>query len=153
VKMMRGLVGMLEKHHKVRILDEAVEDAVKLSHRYITDRQLPDKSISLLDTSCAKVALSHAAVPAAVEAGQREIEFADVEIGIGEREIAAGGELQERLAEVKEKKALAEKQLKDLTDRLAKERALVEDLRQLRAKLEAHADGKEKLSAADESKA
>src|SRR5439155_7092623 len=153
IKMMRGLTGMLEKHHKVRILDEAVEDAVKLSHRYITDRQLPDKCISLLDTSCAKVALSHAAVPAAVEAVQREIEFANVEIGIFEREIAAGGNQQERLAEVKEKKALAETQLKDLQVRLTKERALVDELRALRAKLEAHADGKEKLNATDEAKA
>src|SRR5262249_43898111 len=60
VLMMRGLTGTLEKHHKVRILEEAVADAVKLSHRYITDRQLPDKSVSLLDTACAKVGLAQA---------------------------------------------------------------------------------------------
>ena len=58
---------MLEKHHKVRILDEAVDDAVRLSHRYITDRQLPDKSVSLLDTACARVALSQSATPPALE--------------------------------------------------------------------------------------
>ena len=63
--MMRGLTPTLEKHHKVRILDEAVEDAVKLSHRYITDRQLPDKAVSLLDTACARVALSQSPMPAA----------------------------------------------------------------------------------------
>ncbi len=61
--MMRGFANTLEKHHKVRILDEAIEDAVKLSHRYITDRQLPDKSVSLLDTACAQVALSQSAMP------------------------------------------------------------------------------------------
>src|SRR5579859_7133436 len=67
VRMMRGVAATLEKHHKVRILDEAIEDAVKLSHRYITDRQLPDKSVSLLDTACARVNLSQAATPAALE--------------------------------------------------------------------------------------
>ncbi|MFH1268258.1 MAG: AAA family ATPase, partial [Planctomycetota bacterium] len=55
INMMRGLVGTLEKHHKIRILDEAVVDAVRLSHRYISGRQLPDKSVSLLDTACARV--------------------------------------------------------------------------------------------------
>ena len=73
IAMMRGVVSMLEKHHKVRILTEAVEDAVKLSHRYITDRQLPDKSVSLLDTACAKVALSQSASPAAVEDTKRRL--------------------------------------------------------------------------------
>ena len=67
IDMMRGLAATLEKHHKVRILDEAVEEAVKLSHRYITGRQLPDKSVSLLDTACARVAIGQAATPAAVE--------------------------------------------------------------------------------------
>ena len=55
--MMRGLVATLEQHHHVRILDEAVEAAVRLSHRYISGRQLPDKSVSVLDTACARVAL------------------------------------------------------------------------------------------------
>ena len=77
---------MLEKHHEVRILDEAVEDAVRLSHRYIPDRQLPDKAVSLLDTACARVALSQSATPPALEDASREIEHLDVEIGILERE-------------------------------------------------------------------
>ena len=67
VEMMRGLVETLEQHHGVRILDEAVGDAVRLSHRYISGRQLPDKSVSLLDTACARVAIGHAATPPAVE--------------------------------------------------------------------------------------
>ena len=76
IRMLRGLSPMLEKHHKVRILDEAVEDAVRLSHRYITDRQLPDKAVSLLDTACARVALSQSATPPALEDCRREIEHA-----------------------------------------------------------------------------
>ena len=74
MEMMRGLVETLEKHHQVRILDEAVVDAVRLSHRYISGRQLPDKSVSLLDTACARVAIGHAAVPPAVEDCRRRIE-------------------------------------------------------------------------------
>jgi type VI secretion system protein VasG len=160
IKMMRGLTAMLEKHHKVRILAEAVEDAVKLSHRYISERQLPDKCISLLDTACAKVALSQSAVPAALESSKREIEFADVEIGILEREIATGANHSERLAEVQARKTKAQADLKVLEERLAAERALVEVIRELRAKLEAHAaagddvnKAKDKLSADDEAKA
>jgi type VI secretion system protein VasG len=64
ILMMRGVASVMEKHHKVQILDEALEAAVKLSHRYIPARQLPDKSVSLLDTACARVAISQHAVPA-----------------------------------------------------------------------------------------
>src|SRR5262249_40928173 len=80
IQMMRGVAGMLERHHKVRILDEAVAEAVRLSHRYITDRQLPDKCVSLLDTACARVALSQSAHPAQLLACRREIEYTDAEI-------------------------------------------------------------------------
>ena len=55
--MLRGVVPALEKHHNVRILDEGLEAAVKLSHRYLPDRQLPDKAVSVLDTACARLAL------------------------------------------------------------------------------------------------
>ncbi len=73
ILMVRGLVATLEGHHKVRILDEAVDAAVRLSHRYIFGRQLPDKAIALLDTACARVGMSQAAVPAAVEAAGRRL--------------------------------------------------------------------------------
>ena len=69
--MMRGVASTLEKHHRVQVLDEALEAAVKLSHRYIPARQLPDKSVSLLDTACARVAISQHAVPAEVEDSRR----------------------------------------------------------------------------------
>ena len=84
--MMRGLAATLEKHHQVRILDEAVVDAVQLSHRYISGRQLPDKSVSLLDTACAGVAIGHAATPPAVEDARRRIEQLKVAIDILDRE-------------------------------------------------------------------
>src|SRR5262249_2864292 len=88
VQMMRTFPSTLERHHQVRILDQAIADAVRLSHRYIIDRQLPDKSVSLLDTVCARVALGQSATPAALEDVQREIEHLDIEIGILRREKA-----------------------------------------------------------------
>jgi type VI secretion system protein VasG len=158
ILMMRGLTAMLEKHHKVRILEESVEDAVKLSHRYITDRQLPDKCVSLLDTACAKVGLAQTATPAPLEDCIREIDFASVEIGILEREEAIGMDHKERLGEVREIKKKAEERKAVLEKRWAEEKKLVEQIQALRAKLEANAaaatSGKaeDRLSPADEGK-
>ena len=88
--MMRGVVSMLEKHHRVQLLDEAVEAAVKLSRRYIPARQLPDKSMSLLDTACARVAVSQNAMPSQVEDSKRRLEALATELEIIEREQAIG---------------------------------------------------------------
>ena len=88
--MLRGLVSHLERHHGVRILDEAIRDAVTLSHRYITGRQLPDKAISVLDTACARVQLAQNGTPASLEEVQREIRRIDSEKEILQREQAAG---------------------------------------------------------------
>src|SRR5207253_6737642 len=138
VLMMRGLTATLEKHHKVRILEEAVADAVKLSHRYITDRQLPDKSVSLLDTACAKVGLAQSTTPPAIEDCRRDIEFADVEIDILERETATGAAHEERLSEVKAKKKSAQERLAALEKRWTEEKKLVEEVHKLRSQLETH---------------
>jgi type VI secretion system protein VasG len=160
VRMMRGITKTLEKHHRVRILDEAVADAVKLSHRYITDRQLPDKSVSLLDTACARVALSQSATPSALEDCRREIEHLEVEMAILERESATGQAHDERMQEITARKQQAEQRLTALEKRWADEKKLVEEIQKLRAKLEAHAaagtnkeKAGERLSPADEAKA
>jgi type VI secretion system protein VasG len=155
VRMMRGVTITLEKHHKVRILDEAIEDAVKLSHRYITDRQLPDKSVSLLDTACARVALGQSATPPAVEDCRREIEHATIEIRILEREKAVGADHEQRLQELTERKEKAEKRLVELEKRWEEEKSLVGEIQRLRGRLEAHAsDGKdaEKLKPDEEAR-
>jgi type VI secretion system protein VasG len=136
VVMMRGVTGTLEKHHKVRILEEAVEASVKLSHRYIAGRQLPDKSVSLLDTACARVAIGQNAVPPAIEDCRRQIEHTQVEIGILERESATGARHEERLAERRDALAAAEERLKGLEARWEQERTLVEAVRALAEKLE-----------------
>ena len=81
VLMLRGVASVLEKHHRVQLLDEAIESAVKLSHRYIPARQLPDKAVSLLDTACARVAVSQHAIPAEVEDSRRRIESLEIESG------------------------------------------------------------------------
>src|SRR2546426_4443191 len=99
LQMMQGLVGVLERHHNVRILDDGVDAAVRLSHRYISGRQLPDKSVSVLDTACARVALGQMATPPAVEDCRRQIAALETEIGILERESLVGGNYSERLKE------------------------------------------------------
>jgi len=139
VAMMRGLVGTLEQHHKVRVLDEAVDAAVRLSHRYISGRQLPDKAVSVLDTACARVALGQVATPPAVEDCHRRITQIDTEMGILEREAITGRDSRERRAELTEEKAQVETRLRELEARWAEERRLIEALRDIRDKLEAHA--------------
>src|SRR3989441_6294417 len=123
--MMRGLAGTLEKHHKVRVLDEAVEAAVRLSHRYITGRQLPDKAVSVLDTACARVAIGQTATPAAMEDCLREISQIETEARVLERESAVGGNHSERLAHLATEKEAAQARLAELGKRLEAERALV----------------------------
>ena len=150
--MMRGLTGMLEKHHGVRILEEAVEASVKLSARYIPGRQLPDKSVSLLDTACARVKIGQASIPPAIEDARRRIDHLKVEIAILDREIATGGRHDERKAEKVEALAKSETTLADLTKRWEAEKAVVAEIRDLRDRIEAGLkDGKP--SAVDAAKA
>ena len=135
ILMMRGVASTMEKHHKVQILDEALEAAVKLSHRYIPARQLPDKSVSLLDTACARVAISLHAVPAEVDDSQRRIEALETEAGIIKREAAIGIPTAEREAGVNELLALEKDRLAALTKRWTDEKSLVDRLLTLRSKL------------------
>ena len=79
IDMVRGLVGTFEKHHGVIVLDDAVRAAVKLSHRYIPSRQLPDKAISLLDTASARVALSLHTPPSTVQYLRQQVKAAQTE--------------------------------------------------------------------------
>jgi type VI secretion system protein VasG len=136
IAMIRGLVATLEKHHKVRILDEAVEQAVKLSARYIPSRQLPDKAVSLIDTACARVAMSQAAIPAPIEDRRRRIGLIDTEVEILDREMAAGADHAARKAELLEARAKAAEELAALEARWEKEKEIVARMRQTRARIE-----------------
>jgi type VI secretion system protein VasG len=137
VLMMRGVASTMEKHHKVQILDEALEAAVKLSHRYIPARQLPDKSVSLIDTACARVAVSLHATPPEVDDCSKRIEALEVEQGIIAREGAIGIDVAERSKAVEEQLVEERARLDKLTTRWQAEKALVEKLLDLRAKLRA----------------
>jgi type VI secretion system protein VasG len=134
--MLRGIVAPLEKHHNVRVLDEGVGAAVRLSHRYLAGRQLPDKAVSVLDTACARLALGQNAIPAALEDARREIDDLAVQARVLEREAAVGADHAERLTAIAERKERAEESLKSLEERFNKERDLVTKIRELRAKLE-----------------
>src|SRR5215469_1076340 len=135
VLMMRGIVSIMEKHHRTQILDEALEAAVKLAHRYIPDRQLPDKSVSLLDTACARVAVSHHATPAEVEDSQRRIEALKTELEIIDRERAIGIDVDERAASVEKGLAAERIRLDQLRNAWAAEKALVDEILELRGRL------------------
>ena len=134
--MMRGLFGKMEEHHKVRDLDEAIVECVKLSARYISGRQLPDKSVSVLDTTCAKVAIGQGATPASVEDATRRIQKLTSEIEALEREQVTGAGHDTRLNELIEKRKVTEEELGRLNEQWTKERDLTERIRNIRLKLE-----------------
>jgi type VI secretion system protein VasG len=135
IRMMRGVASTLEAHHQVQILDEALDASVRLSHRYIPARQLPDKSVSLLDTTCARVAISQAAVPAEVDDSQRRIESLETELEIIGREKAIGMETEERERAAREKLSEERERLAGLSERWETEKALVEELLKIQNQL------------------
>ena len=135
ILMMRGVASMMEKHHRVQILDEALEAAVRLSHRYIPARQLPDKAVSLLDTSSARVAVSLHATPAEVDDCLKHIEALETEQGIVAREAAIGIETAAREEAVATRLAAERTRLEGLQARWESERRLVDRLLELRAEL------------------
>lgn len=134
--MIRGVVPRLEMHHGVRILEDGMEAAVHLSARYLSERQLPDKAVSVLDTACARLALGQGSTPATVEAARRRLDDLDVQNRVLEREAALGADHAERLAEIGEERVRVEAELGDLTRRWEEELALVERVRDLREGIE-----------------
>ena len=133
--MLRGIVSAMEKHHGVQVLDAAVESAVKLSHRYIADRQLPDKAVSLLDTACARVAVSHHAMPPEVEDCRRCIEGLNTERQIIAREAAIGIDVTDRSRRVTEALGREAARLEGLNQAWSLEKSLVDEILILRVKL------------------
>jgi type VI secretion system protein VasG len=140
ILMMRGVASVMEKHHRVQILDEALEASVKLSHRYIPARQLPDKSVSLLDTACARVAVSQHAVPAEVDDCRKRIEGLETELGIIGREKAVGVAVADREALCNTRLAAERERLTGLEANWQREKGLVDQILEIRGRLRA-ADG------------
>ncbi|BCG01811.1 protein ClpV1 (plasmid) [Paraburkholderia sp. PGU19] len=135
VLMMRGITSTMEKHHKVQVLDEALEAAVRLSHRYIPARQLPDKAVSLLDTACARVAVSQHATPPSVDDSRKRIAALETELEIIGRETAVGIDTGERLAAATERVTAERARLSELEARWEAEKELVKRILELRAQL------------------
>ncbi|SFL26366.1 type VI secretion system ATPase TssH [Rhodanobacter glycinis] len=135
--MLRGMVPLMEKHFNVRILDEAVTEACRLSHRYIAGRQLPDKGVSVLDTACARVALGQTATPAAIDDARKQLARLAAEVGALEREEAAGSTHDKRLAALRAQQAEVQAKLASDEQRWEAERAVVEQIKALRNELEA----------------
>jgi type VI secretion system protein VasG len=137
--MLRGIVSSLEKHHNVRILDEAVRSATKFSHRYLAGRQLPDKAVSVMDTACARLSLGQNATPPMIEDAMREVDDLDVQQRVLERETAVGVDHSERLTQIAKQKTEVAARLKTLEERRGKELSLVSRIRDIRTQLEAAA--------------
>jgi type VI secretion system protein VasG len=135
--MIRGLVSILELHHKVRILDEAVSEAVRLSARYIPARQLPDKAVSLIDTACARVAMSQNAIPAPIDDRQRRIGLIDTELKIVEREMSSGADHTARRDELTAERLRVSDELAALQKRWEEERAIVTEIDAVRGSIDA----------------
>lgn len=135
INMIRGLASVLEKHHRVQVLDEAIEASVQLSHRYIPARQLPDKAVSLLDTSCARVAISQYAVPAELDNCRKSIEALETKLKIVEREQTIGIVVDERKEKVNNALSEERERLKSLETRWDSEKELVEKILTLRQQL------------------
>ncbi|QVN23412.1 type VI secretion system ATPase TssH [Burkholderia pyrrocinia] len=132
VDMVRGLVETFGAHHDVTILDEAVRAAVRLSHRYIPARQLPDKAISLLDTACARVALSQHAPPGRVAHLRERLACLQTERALLVKEAAIGEDRRARLGEVDVQLARCSDELLSAENRWQDERRLTDHLLALR---------------------
>ncbi len=135
VLMIRGLAPVLEKHHGVHLLDEALEAAARLSHRYIPSRQLPDKAVSLIDTACARVAISQHATPPALEDSQRRIAALQSELAMIGRESAIGIDHEVRKTETESQLASEKERLAKLEELYKKEKNVVDQLLEMRKKL------------------
>jgi type VI secretion system protein VasG len=136
VVMLRGLAPAMERHHGVRLLDEAVTEAVRLSARYLTGRQLPDKAVSVLDTACARVAVSQAAVPPPIEDSRRRIEALEAEVRALAREATTAETPSERQDAAARELETERAALAGLERRYEAESGLARRVRELRARLE-----------------
>ena len=134
--MLRGIVSSLEKHHNLRILDEAVTATVKLSHRYIAGRQLPDKAVSVLDTACVRLSLGQNSTPPRLEDVLRQIDALEVQKRVLNRETKIGADHAERLQKIEIEIAQATAERDRLRVQWDKERDLVGAIRKLQAELE-----------------
>ncbi|MGI4846029.1 MAG: type VI secretion system ATPase TssH [Janthinobacterium lividum] len=134
--MLRAMVPLMESHFKVRIYDDAVIEAVRLSHRYISGRQLPDKAISVLDTACAKVALGQSATPAALEDCSRRIERIEAQVAALQREANTGASHEEKLSQLRQQRGALIDERIGLQQRWDEEQKIALEIGAMRSALE-----------------
>ncbi len=135
-QMLRGILPVLERHHNVRILAEGLDSAVRLSHRYLPDRQLPDKAVSVLDTACARLALGQSSIPPAIEEAVRALDDLAVRRRILQQESQLGADHQDQLNEIERQRADWDGRKTQLDRRWQKESELVTKIREVRTQLE-----------------
>ena len=140
IDMLRGMVKTLEQHHGVEIVDDAVRDAVRLSHRYISGRQLPDKAISVLDTACARVAIGQSGVPPEIEALTRDISNMENQLRIYRHEVATGRDNTQAIVTLSKQLEDQKQRKKHLSDKLADEKRAVDEIVVLRKRIAAEVD-------------
>lgn len=136
IAMVRALTHTLEKHHRVTLLDEAIVDAVKLSSRYISGRHLPDKAISLIDTSCARIRLSQSTTPPAIEYLIRQRDQASLSKEILEREVRIGMDHNEKLESLVASIDSLSDKLAKLNNQWEQEKQLVSRIQELATQLQ-----------------
>ncbi|MGZ8317769.1 MAG: type VI secretion system ATPase TssH [Telluria sp.] len=134
--MLRGMAPLMERHFNVRVYDDAISEAVRLSHRYISGRQLPDKAISVLDTACAKVALGQNATPALIESGNRMLERIDAEAAALAREESAGADHGQKLVLLRARRVEATEGQRRLQARWEREQSICAEIKRMRTRLE-----------------
>ncbi|WP_213134780.1 type VI secretion system ATPase TssH [Citrobacter sp. FP75] len=128
VVMLRAVADKLEAHHGVQILDTAIREAVRLSQRYISGRQLPDKAISVLDTACARVSLAQHDVPPQLEEIRQQQAAIDEESERLNRELLVGVDHHDRLCELEEQAKKLQLQAREVEGRWQDERQRVGEL-------------------------
>ena len=136
--MLRAMAPLMERHFGLRVRDDAVVAAVRLSQRYISGRQLPDKAVSVLDTACAQVALGQSATPAQLEDAACRLQRLGLELAALEREAASGedtGASPARLALLQAQLAAGRAEVDALTQRWHGEKALAAQITALRSDL------------------
>lgn len=129
VVMLRGIKEKYEQHHHVQISDAAIRAAAELSDRYLTGRQLPDKAVDLLDTAAARVKMTQAATPAALDDLQRRLHDLGTEIATVRRDHATGLTASaDRLPELEAERDRLETERDELEVRWREEQALAREI-------------------------
>jgi len=136
VHMLRGVKKSLEQHHNVKVMQEAIDAAVSLSVRYLPERKLPDKAISLLDTACSRIGLSQSATPRQMESIAEQIRYADNEIDTLSHEAALWSIEHPRLDEARQRREALAAQYQEIEGRWQQETQLVETILALQTRLD-----------------